>query len=357
MLSAAQNGNVTLMTSLLNANADVNAMDMEGETPLSAAAAGGELDMMSLLLSHGAEVNLTGGLLQWTAIHRAVAAGQDQSVDCLLRHNADLDKTDAVQRTPLLLAVMFRHVQCATVLLAAGADPNMGNKRFGSPLNLAASQGNDCMVEVLLTYGAFMETAPYALHNAIEVGSIDCVRMLLLSGADPNVHDRKGKTPLILAIYKSNPELVKCLLQHNCDTELKSKFNIDMRISRQLGTVSYTPLLLAEAWQSYISTALLLMAGADTNGLMEYLENKPHHGGERRRTRERSEWISLVKSFVHTPRSLKQLSRTVTRKVMPAVKFYTCLNKLPLPRMLKDYVGLYHLETIDESDYANILAL
>ena len=355
MLAAASRGHIRLVAALLAAGTDVNLMSPDGETALWAAADHGHLDIMDLLFSHGADINIAGGYAGWTAMHRVAAAGQSDSVDYLLRHGADKDCRDAVDRTPLILAVMCRHVRCAAILLSAGADPNVGTARFGSPLNLAASHGNSSMVEVLMKYGASNHTAPYALHNAIDVDSVLCVRILLRSGANPNVLDPEGRTPLALAVYRGTQEAVKCLLQQNCDTELESQFRVGSQ------DVSYTALELSVAARQRLSTALLLMAGASTTKILPYLDVgqlqsfRSRIGRRSRNRQDALEWIKWLTAYLRTPKRLSQICRTVIRKSLPEVRFHVCVKALPLPSALKDYLCLDHIDSATESWATEVL--
>jgi ankyrin repeat protein len=57
LIAAAANGDFILVTSLIDAGADVNVRNVGGMTPLMAAAKGGHLDTVRILLAQGANVN------------------------------------------------------------------------------------------------------------------------------------------------------------------------------------------------------------------------------------------------------------------------------------------------------------
>ena len=107
-------------------------------------------------------------------------------------------------------------VECAELLLRAGADPNARTARlcglpegsFVCALDLAACAGHLGVIRVLLRAGAKVNTrniygwAP--LHWAAEYAHYDVVRLLLLAGADPDATDKDGRTALIWAMASDN---------------------------------------------------------------------------------------------------------------------------------------------------------
>lgn len=55
----------------------------------------------------------------------------------------------------------------------------------------------------------------HPLHIACRKGNVKSVKMLLDSGADPNVYNYFGQTPLLLACTADNSAIVKMLLDKN----------------------------------------------------------------------------------------------------------------------------------------------
>jgi len=86
--------------------------------------------------------------------------------------------------------------------------------------------GNLEKVKELLNKGA----NPNATYNgvpaliwAVYKGHTDIVALLLENGANINIQDKDGDTPLIVASIKGNEELIKLLLSKNCDLLITSK--------------------------------------------------------------------------------------------------------------------------------------
>jgi ankyrin repeat protein len=92
--------------------------DRDGWTALMAAAAQGDLGLVQLLLSHGAEVNTktTFGL---TALMSAAAKGQAAIAQVLLVHGADLNAKDDNNWTAFVWAADEQHTEVMSLLKQA----------------------------------------------------------------------------------------------------------------------------------------------------------------------------------------------------------------------------------------------
>jgi len=107
-------------------------------------------------------------------------------------------------------------------LLSKGADVNfIFNKYAMTPLYAAASSGHKEIVEILLAAGANVnvvnKSGESPLHKAVEGGKIEnkeLLKILLAAGANVNAPDKKGKTPLYRTVesWDANKELLKILL-------------------------------------------------------------------------------------------------------------------------------------------------
>src|SRR3954453_23156550 len=90
-------------------------------------------------------------------------------------------------------------------------------------LHLAAFFGGGAAVRMLLAAGAPADADAdndrdvRPLHSAPAAGDHDAVRALLEAGADPNVRQQGGYTPLLQAAHADDPELTGMLLEHGAD--------------------------------------------------------------------------------------------------------------------------------------------
>ena len=106
--------------------------------------------------------------------------------------------------TPLHLAAAGYRVEIVKLLLAAGADPNAaGNHRHSSPLHYAAD--------------GYINGPAWDAKKQVKT-----IRCLLDAGADINIQDKNGATPLHRAVRTRCAAAVKCLLEAGCNPTLKN---------------------------------------------------------------------------------------------------------------------------------------
>ena len=120
--------------------------NMNDETPLMLAALRGHIELCSLLLAKGADVNKPG----WTALHYAASGEQTEILKMLLDHSAYIDAEAPSGNTPLMMAVMYGPESNITVLLEAGADPTLKNNAGRTALDLAQGVSRTGAVKLLL---------------------------------------------------------------------------------------------------------------------------------------------------------------------------------------------------------------
>lgn len=108
--------------------ADVNRGAERGRSPILLAASLARMDMVQLLLSHGANPDVGDAETGSTALMAAVRLGSQLVVDQLLAHGARVDHGDKEGRTALHVATEFRHLEVAKKLLSYGANPNLHDK-------------------------------------------------------------------------------------------------------------------------------------------------------------------------------------------------------------------------------------
>lgn len=120
--------------------------------------------------------------------------------------------------TPLHLAAAGYRVEIVQLLLASGADPNAaGNRRRSSPLHYAADgfitgsawdeKRQVETIRCLLDYGADFQlqdlNGATPLHRAVRTRCAAAVRCFLKAGADPTVRNKPGSTPFHLAVQNT----------------------------------------------------------------------------------------------------------------------------------------------------------
>ncbi|XP_019859001.1 PREDICTED: tankyrase-1-like [Amphimedon queenslandica] len=95
---------------------------------LGKAAEEGDINSVQSLLSQGANVNNQDNWNESTPLHYAASRGHNEVVSVLLSNGADPNIEDRDEDTPLHDAAFRGHNEVASVLLSNGADPNTKNK-------------------------------------------------------------------------------------------------------------------------------------------------------------------------------------------------------------------------------------
>lgn len=223
---AARADDLPTIRALLAAGANPNAATALGVPPLLLAVTNGSAAATKLLLDKGAraDVALTGGQ---TLLMHASRAGQPDVVRELIRRGAVVDAADeAMGSTALMWAAADDHAEVVRVLAAAGADVNrrsremaFSRQKFGdgrsarftvlprggwTALMFAARQNAPSAVRALATAGAVLDATDPDGTTALTLSVInahyDLAALLLDLGADPNVGDSTGMTPLYAAV-------------------------------------------------------------------------------------------------------------------------------------------------------------
>ncbi len=131
-------------------NSDIDVLDGESRTPLIHAALAGNVELLSWLIAHGADINHQ-DRNGWSALHFAVQERHIDGVNCLLTKGAAIDPKDAYGNTPLWRAAFDArgHYELVRLLAAHGADPHSKNNSDRSPLDFAEQVGDQQLVAAL----------------------------------------------------------------------------------------------------------------------------------------------------------------------------------------------------------------
>jgi FOG: Ankyrin repeat len=161
---------------------------------------------------------------------QAAGDGQADKVRRLIKDGANLNVQDAQGRTPLMIATYNKDFAVAKVLTEAGADVNIRDGMLNSPFLYAGAEGYLDILKLTIDAGADTRiTNRYggiAIIPASEHGYVEVVRELL-ERTDTNVNhvNNLGWTALLEAIILNNGnkrqvETVKLLIEHGADVDL-----------------------------------------------------------------------------------------------------------------------------------------
>ena len=207
---------------LLDANpALVNSRNDNNSTPLHVTSTVGKVDVMDVLLDHGADVNAQGGPYGRTALHNVAALGNVGCIHALMKRGADVNSRDVERGVMALhLAATFKHNDCMKVLINDyGASVNATEDLTKNiALHSAATVGNLDGINILTSHTQCDIEArnlnnKTPLHVACEKGFVDCSRVLLQRGADVDAVAVNNWTALQLATYYKHDKCAKMLIE------------------------------------------------------------------------------------------------------------------------------------------------
>jgi ankyrin repeat protein len=221
LMWAAGEGHVDVVAALIAAGANVNAKSKGGFTPLLFAVRDAQIDTMRYLLEHGANPNdlIADGT---SALNVAIVNAFYEAASLLLDHGADPNLPDA-RASPLHIVAWLRKpgstgdagvgdlppaaprptgnvssIDLVKKLLAHGANPNVRvdwpEMRFDTVGGTTRNPPNMVLGRHLLTYNGAT-----AFYVAAKNGDAELMRVLAAGGADPNITNRFGITPLMVA--------------------------------------------------------------------------------------------------------------------------------------------------------------
>jgi len=129
---------------------DINAMNERGQTALIRAAEYQRTEVVTLLLGKRADVNIVGGRYARTALMEAAGAGNCVIIKQLAEKGAEINAKDHESTTPLHFACMYGHVEAVRLLIDSGAMPDIEAAGLGrTPMTIAETNGHTEIVQIL----------------------------------------------------------------------------------------------------------------------------------------------------------------------------------------------------------------
>ena len=231
--------------------ADVNATNKQNVTALLSVCRRRNQEFMYILLNAGADPNIA-DVDGYTCLHFAVQGRYCKEViQALIDHGAKVNAANKQSLTALMIACWEGYTYAISLLLDAGADPN-----------IALANESDFFDTFILS----KSTEQYRLNAAdksgvtalmllmtCHKGYVDAIYELLNAGANPNIISTKGNTCLHHAVYRMCcKEVLQTLIHHGTDVNVANKSGV-------------TALLIACHQGNADAINVLLNAGANPN--------------------------------------------------------------------------------------------
>src|SRR5689334_14287818 len=367
LMIVARTSNLPAATALLKKKANVNAVEKwHGQTALMWATAEKQPEMVKLLIKHGADVNARSMVNNWqrqvTAEPRAqvrppggltplIYASREGCLECvqaLVKAKAKLDLPDPEGVTPLIVAIQNFHFDIAKFLIDSGANVNKWDFWGRTPLYSAVDLNtiphggrpdrmsldattSEQLIEILLDKGAnpnarlklfppyralgpdrgadmilTMDATP--LLPAAKAGDVPAIKLLLAHGADPDLPQLWGITPLMAAAnFGSNEIDTRGRFKTQAEAVESIKLlaaagaNVNAKDTRQGGTALHAAALWG--WDDVVKTLVSLKAdlnAKDNKGMTPYDAALGRAGGQGRggtRIEIRESTAALIKQM------------------------------------------------------------
>jgi len=237
---------------LIAEGADVNAITLEGSTPLHFAAWNGYKEIAETLIDNGADLNVINNELAGTpfitALDWAIQQGRTATADLLRKHGGMTAQELRSGMSPLHQAAREGLKEVVELLIAEGADVNAKDRTGSTPLDFAVMKKQPEIADLLRKHGGKTGEELNVLIAAAKNGDIEAVKQHLAAGADVNAKTGDGTTPLHNAAVYGHNEVAELLIANGAEV------NAIIVSGRNQGK---TPLDLA-IWRKKTETADLL---------------------------------------------------------------------------------------------------
>ena len=225
-LHLAAKQDVYLVREVLDHGFDVNLRNVCGETPLMCAVNFENIDTVAFLLKNHADVNARDDQ-QSTCLHLAALNDKSGSITrMLLRCNPDFETMDGIGMTPLFLAAFNGNDAVLRLLLRFGARPEAKELDGFNALHYACMRANHVFMSRLLDqngpdFEAFYDLSKYGLPTDPSLSTpskrrAQIVHSLIEHSADIHATS-KGFTPLHIAALTAQEQLVHILLSNGAE--------------------------------------------------------------------------------------------------------------------------------------------
>ena len=183
------------------------------------------IDIMKLLIDRGANVNrrIKYEQIETTFLNEAVLSENKKSILLLLNKNADINMSNFVGETALMLALETGNIENILLLINRGADIRAINSKSDSITDIVIKKDLQKIFKTLIAKGINVNSAiinkDTILMKAVKLERIEIMKQLIKAGADIDAI-QNGETALMKAVKYNKLNAVKLLLENGADTTI-----------------------------------------------------------------------------------------------------------------------------------------
>lgn len=228
--AASQNGHLEVIRTLLRGKAELEIEDKDGDRAIHHAAFGDEAAVVELLARAGTDLNARNKRRQ-TALHIAVNKGHVGVVKTLLDLRGHPSLQDSEGDTPLHDAISKKRDDMLALLLDHNADIMITNNNGFNALHHAALRGNPSAMRVLLSklprpwiVDEKKDDGYTALHLAALNNHVEVAELLVHAGrANLDLQNVNLQTALHLAVERQHTQIVRLLVREGANLNVTDK--------------------------------------------------------------------------------------------------------------------------------------
>ncbi|HNX98807.1 MAG TPA: ankyrin repeat domain-containing protein, partial [Candidatus Aminicenantes bacterium] len=209
-------GHLEMARWLIDRGSPLNAVTVEGTTPLMQAALAGRIELAHLLIARGANLEAKNNYGRTALVLVGRERGDVEMARLLLDAEADINASDRWSATAIGLAAWRGFGGLVDFLLDRGAALPEGGEQRLQLFSFSLAKGLDKLFDRLMAAGVDPtradELGGNVLHAAADGGSEHILAKLLERKLDVNLRDRNGWTPLHRACERGRTRAAALLL-------------------------------------------------------------------------------------------------------------------------------------------------
>jgi ankyrin repeat protein len=150
LMTAITHNDILTVERLIQKGVDVNELDANQDAPLVIAAYKGYTEIVEKLLEASADITAVDPQMKATALHAAAYAGRTEAAKVLIRYKIDIDKQGPYNGyTALHDAIWQNNIETAQVIIEGGANLEIKSNDGQTALDLAKARGRKQIVALI----------------------------------------------------------------------------------------------------------------------------------------------------------------------------------------------------------------